>query len=292
MLLTELLPANHIVVPLEATTFRDAVEQIASRLGQLGVIRDVAEVQRVLAQARGRDVVAIGDDVALPHFRTEAVEELVIGLGVSRSELDISGTSLTRSPHIIALVLAPPEAATRYLQAVAALARLFKSPDVVRRIVGARTAEEILAQPELAESRVQPDLRVRDVMAHRTEGISPDATVREAVDIMLRNGLRALAVIGQKGEVLGIITEWDVMRELLPEIPAAGAPAASAAQARSVLVRDAMTRSVLCVSEEMDIEEAAHMMVNKNVEQFPVVNESVLTGMLSRSDIIRKLFGR
>src|SRR5262245_11825354 len=95
MLLTELLPANHIVVPLEAATFRDAVEQIASRLGQLGVIRDVAEVQRVLAQARGRDVVAIGDDVALPHFRTEAVEELVIGLGVSRSELDISGTSLT-----------------------------------------------------------------------------------------------------------------------------------------------------------------------------------------------------
>jgi CBS domain-containing protein/mannitol/fructose-specific phosphotransferase system IIA component (Ntr-type) len=292
LLLTELLPPEHIVVPLEASNFRDAVEEIASRLGQLGAIQDVAEVQRILAQARGRDVVAIGADVALPHFRTEAVEELVIGLGISRSELDISGTSLSRSPHIIALVLAPPEAATRYLQAVAALARLFKSPDVVARMASARTAEEILSQPELANSRVQPDLRVRDVMNHRTEGISPKATVREAVDIMLRNGWRALPVLGQKGEVLGIITEWDVMRELLPEIPAAGAPDTADAQARPVLVRDAMTRSVLCVSEEMDIEEAAHMMVNKNVEQFPVVNESVLTGMLSRSDIIRKLFGR
>src|SRR5262245_32211766 len=223
MRLTELLPAEHIVVPLEASTFREAVEQIAGRLSQLGVIQDVAEVQRVLAQVRGRDVVAIGDEVALPHFRTEAVEELVIGLGVSKSELDVSDTSLSRSPHIIALVLVPPEAATRYLQAVAALARLFKSPEVVARIADAQTAEEILAQPELADSRVQPDLRVRDVMAHRTEGISPKATVREAVDIMLRNGWRALPVLGQKGEVLGIITEWDVMRELLPEIPGAGA---------------------------------------------------------------------
>ncbi|MGH7461715.1 MAG: CBS domain-containing protein, partial [Longimicrobiales bacterium] len=200
--------------------------------------------------------------------------------------------TLTRAPGIIALVLAPPEAATRYLQAVAALARLFRTPDVVARVAAARSPEEVLALPALAESRVQPDLRVRDIMAHRTEGISPTATVHEAVGIMLRNGWRALPVVGAKREVLGIITEWDVMRELLPEIPTAGAPATPAASARPVLVRDAMTRSVLCVSEEMGIEEAAHMMINKNVEQFPVVNEAVLSGMLSRSDIIRKLFGR
>jgi tRNA nucleotidyltransferase (CCA-adding enzyme) len=78
----------------------------------------------------------------------------------------------------------------------------------------------------------------------------------------------------------------------LPEIPTAGSPSVPDPAARPVLVRDAMTRSVLCVSEDMDIEEVAHMMINKNVEQFPVVNEAVLTGMLFRSDIIRKLFGR
>ncbi|MGH7467042.1 MAG: CBS domain-containing protein [Longimicrobiales bacterium] len=290
LLLTELLPAEHIVVPLVASSFRDAVQQIVNRLEQIGAVRDVPGVQRALGQARVRDVVAIGDDVALPHFRTDAVDQLVLGLGITQNELDITGTALTTSPRIIALVLAPLEAAARYLQTVAALARLFRDPDVVARVAAAQHPMDVLGLPALADSRIQPDLRVRDLMSPRAVGVAPSATVREAVDIMLRNGWRALPVLGKKREVLGIITEWDVMRALLPEIPTAGAPSATAA-ARPALVRDAMTRSVLCVSEEMDIEEAAHMMVNKNVEQFPVVNEAVLTGMLFRSDIIRKLFG-
>jgi CBS domain-containing protein/mannitol/fructose-specific phosphotransferase system IIA component (Ntr-type) len=292
MLLTELLTAEHIVVPLQAETFREAVQQIVHRLEQIGAIRDVPGVQRALNMARGRDVVAIGDDVALPHFRTDAVDRLVLGLGITRNQLDVTGTALAASPRIIALVLAPLEAAARYLQTVAALARLFRDPQVVARVAEAQSASDVLTLPALADSRIQPDLRVRDLMTQRAVGVPPTATVREAVELMLRNHWRALPVLGQKGEVLGIITEWDVMRALLPEIPTAGAPTTSDSEARPILVRDAMTRSVLCVSEEMDIEEAAHMMVNKNVEQFPVVNEAVLTGMLFRSDIIRKLFGR
>jgi CBS domain-containing protein len=53
-----------------------------------------------------------------------------------------------------------------------------------------------------------------------------------------------------------------------------------------------MTRSVLCISEELGLEEAANMMINKDVEQFPVTSEGKLTGFLTRGDIIRKLFGR
>src|SRR5687768_6974470 len=290
VLLTELLPAEHIVVPLEAGSFRDAIGIIVKRLHGAGAIRDLPELERVLDQTQARDVVAISDDVALPHFRTDAVDHLVLGLGITAIPLDATGTSLSAGPRILALVLAPPEAATRYLQSVAALARLFRDPGVVDRMSEATSAQDVLALPELRESRVQPDLRVRDVMAHRTEGITGDATVRDAIDIMLDRGWRALPVLGEHAEVLGIITEWDVMRALLQEIPVAGARGLPAS--KRVLVRDAMSRSVLCVSEEMGLQEAAHMMLNKNVEHFPVVNESVLTGMLSRGDLIRKLFGR
>jgi CBS domain-containing protein len=39
---------------------------------------------------------------------------------------------------------------------------------------------------------------------------------------MVRRRLRALPVVGEKQEVLGIVSEWDVMRGLLPQIPRAG----------------------------------------------------------------------
>jgi CBS domain-containing protein/mannitol/fructose-specific phosphotransferase system IIA component (Ntr-type) len=292
MLLRELLPVDHIAVPLSEPRFRDATLELVHRLADAGAIRDVPAVERALIAARGRDVVAIGDQVALPHFRTDAVDQLVLGLGVAPAPLDTGETTLTTPPRIVALVLAPPEAATRYLQTVAALARLFKDEAVVARIAAARTPADVLQVPELGELRIQPDLRVRDVMAHRTEGISALATVREAVEVMLQHGWRALPVLGDRKQVIGIITEWDVMRALLPEIPSAESSAGQPAADRPVLVKDAMTRSVLCVSEEMSLEEAAHIMINKNVEQFPVVTGGAITGMLFRGDIIKKLFGR
>ena len=57
-------------------------------------------------------------------------------------------------------------------------------------------------------------------------------------------------------------------------------------------VREIMTRSVLCVSEDLGVNEVASMMINKDVEQVPVVQAGAITGMVARVDIIRKLFGR
>jgi CBS domain-containing protein len=122
--------------------------------------------------------------------------------------------------------------------------------------------------------------------------VAPDMKAREAVDVMVRKKLRALPVVGEKGEVLGIITEWDVMRKLLPHIPSVDESATTEDNEDELVVRDVMTRSVLCVSEDMGLEEAVNLMINKKVEQTPVVKESVFTGMLTRTDIIHKLFAR
>ena len=75
---------------------------------------------------------------------------------------------------------------------------------------------------------------------------------------------------------------------LVPESPVEPEPLVE----RVLAILDIQKHAVLCVSEEMPLEEAAHMMMKKNVEQFPVVAEGAITGMLSRGDIIRKLFGR
>ena len=54
-------------------------------------------------------------------------------------------------------------------------------------------------------------------------------------------------------------------------------------------VREIMSRSVMCISEDQSLAELASIMVNKDVERLPVVHEGKLTGFLSRSDILRKL---
>jgi predicted transcriptional regulator len=55
--------------------------------------------------------------------------------------------------------------------------------------------------------------------------------------------------------------------------------------------RDIMTRTVLCVSEGEPLQDAARMMVNKRVEQLPVVRDGLLVGMVTRSKVLRALHG-
>ena len=87
--------------------------------------------------------------------------------------------------------------------------------------------------------------------------------------------------------LLGLITVGDALAKLLPRRGAAGEGDRAGA---SLKARDVMTRSVLCVSEEQPLVDAASVMVNRGVDQLPVVREGELVGFLTRGAILRLLF--
>lgn len=290
MQLIELLPRRNVVAPLVSTTLRAALAELIDRLANNGVITEVDLVERGLTGARAREIVALGPDVVLPHYRSEAVTELVVALGIAPNGLDGRDLGVETRPRIVAMILAPVAAASLYLQAVAALAGLLRHAEAAERLATARSADDALAAIDLSAVRLQPRLTVRDIMIHGVASVTPSTSVGDAVDLMVRRRIRALPVVGEKLEVLGIISEWDIMRGMLPQIPRAGQEGDRAGEA--LRVKDIMTRSVLCISEDLGLEEAANMMINKDVEQFPVTSEGKLTGFLTRGDIIRKLFGR
>jgi len=293
MHLGDLLPREHIIAPLAARSLRAALDALVQRLAELGRIGDLAALSAALAGPRSRDIVCIGPSVALPHFRTGSVDRLTLALGVAPEPLDPEGLAVEAAPRIVVLILAPPSAAGSYLQVVSALARLFRDHDLVDRIVAAAGPEEIVELTRAAELRVLPKLTVRDIMSQDVRPVTPATPLREAVDLLVRKRLRALPVVGEKDEVLGSISERDIMRGLLPRVPRAEIqPDVGADQTENLTVRDVMTRSVMCVSEDLSLEEAASLMINKDVEQLPVTSEGKLTGFLTRGDLIRKLFAR
>jgi len=90
-----------------------------------------------------------------------------------------------------------------------------------------------------------------------------------------------------------MLSEQEILRYLMTNYLQGGpaTPPASAAPAPQRLVRDAMTRQVLCVSPDQPLAEAASIMINKDVDRVPVVRGSRLVGLLTRGDIVRKLIG-
>jgi CBS domain-containing protein/mannitol/fructose-specific phosphotransferase system IIA component (Ntr-type) len=294
MRLTDYLRPEHIVVPLEADTVRAAVQALVRRLTETGAVAHPERLERLTSEERVRDVIHVGDRVLLPHARTDAVERLVVALGILPEPLRGPAAGAQGTEQVVVLVLAPQEAASQYLQLVAALARLLRSEAAVDRLVAARSPEEVLSIPELQELTLQPRLTVRDVMNPRAYRVYPDTPVQELVELMTRHGLRAVPVVGEKHEVLGMVTERDLLRHLHPRILRAGGGPAPEEPAepsvRNALVRDIMSRSVLCISEDQSLSDVVSLMLNKDVERFPVVSEGRLIGSLTRSDILRKLF--
>lgn len=127
-------------------------------------------------------------------------------------------------------------------------------------------------------------LRVEDAIEPASHRLSPDTPLSDVIDLIVKRRVGALPVLGERSEVLGIITSGDALDQMLrgstKDGPAAGEP---------LKARDVMTRTLLCVSEGQSLIEAAHMMVHKKVEQLPVVRDGEFLGMITRSRVLRAL---
>ena len=101
-------------------------------------------------------------------------------------------------------------------------------------------------------------------------------------------GIHAVPVVGQRYEVLGVLTSGDALAYLL-QSGGPGGQRRGRSDAVPRVARDFMTRTVLCVSEEQSLAEAGHMMVNRDVEQLPVVRDGELVGFVTRDSILGAL---
>lgn len=116
-------------------------------------------------------------------------------------------------------------------------------------------------------------MNVAEVMNRTNLTESPSATLREAASRMWKQQTGSL-VITEGAEILGIITERDIMKAVARGDDLDASP-----------VSAVMTRQVLTVTPETSIAEAAQHMADRWIRHLPVVSDGELLGMLSQRDL-------
>ena len=113
--------------------------------------------------------------------------------------------------------------------------------------------------------------------------ISPDGTIAEALEIMRSNNVRRVPVL-KGGKLVGIITE----RKLL-EVSPSPATSLSVFEINYLLsktkIGDIMTKNVITVTPDTLIEEAAVLMRDNDIGALPVIEDNILTGIITETDI-------
>jgi CBS domain-containing protein/mannitol/fructose-specific phosphotransferase system IIA component (Ntr-type) len=294
MRLRDFLAPERVVLPLVAQTLEDAGAALLDRvLGAHGVL-DAYKLRKRAGETSPEDAVAMGDRAFLIHYRTDAVGQLLVAVGVAPAPIcrSLPGED-EQCARIVLLLAAPPRQAARYLQVVSGFARLLRQPEVFNAIVSSASPAELVELRAFAEYQLPEQLTVRDVMTDHPRTVLADTPLKEAARMLVRTGLGALPVIDDERRILGMVSEREVIRHLLTTQVFSGADvrAAVAPGTASRTVRDVMSRQVMCVAPEQPIAEVASLMSNKDVDRVPVVREGRLVGFLTRGDIVRKLIG-
>ncbi|UCC47640.1 MAG: CBS domain-containing protein [Gemmatimonadota bacterium] len=287
--IARLLAPDRILAGLKAKTYRDAVVQLLDRLDAAGLISDRAAVEELVdAEIAAGALPTLGPHALLAHYRTDAVQELAVAIATSPRPFAFAPPKAAEAVFVV-LILVPRSAARYYLKTLAGLSRLLRNPEVAEGLARATSPDEFLELVTQRDVVIRPELTVHDLMSRDVHSVSPEALLSEALHLMVRHRRRGLPVLSDNGEVLGMISEQEVLQHFLPQVLGGATREGEQPEIEDVEVRYAMQRSVMCLSEDQLISDVLGTMLTESVSQFPVVREGKLVGFLSRTDIIRKL---
>jgi CBS domain-containing protein len=137
-------------------------------------------------------------------------------------------------------------------------------------------------------------MKVQEIMTREVVTIGPEAELRDVAKILVDKGISGLPVCGAQRELLGIVSEGDILvKEGGPRDESGfvarlrGTDAKGAQKARALKVRDAMTTPVVTISPYASVAEAARRMSDLGIKRLPVMRNDELVGIVSRTDLVR-----
>jgi CBS domain-containing protein len=109
-------------------------------------------------------------------------------------------------------------------------------------------------------------------------GLAPEATVKEAANVMREAKIGALLVM--RGDRLhGILTERDILNKIVAE----------GLDASKIKVHEIMTSDVVVIGPNRTVREAMKIVTEKRLRHLPVVKDGHLVGVLSGGDLTRSI---
>lgn len=145
---------------------------------------------------------------------------------------------------------------------------------------------------------------VAEIMSREPISVTPATPLREAIQILAERHISGLPVVNEQGALVGVISESDLMWQetgaepppyvmVLDSIIYLQNPHKYEQEIHKALgqtVGEVMTDHVITIKPQQSMQEAAHILQQKNIHRLPVLDDAgKLIGVLTRGDIIRAM---
>lgn len=141
-------------------------------------------------------------------------------------------------------------------------------------------------------------MRAHQVMTRKVITVSPETSIVDAANLMLRHHISGLPVVDAEGKVVGIVSEGDFLQRseigtprkrgrLLSFFLGYGAAAEDYVRDHGRKVSEVMMPTPLTVSEETPVADIVALMERNHIKRVPVVRDGKLVGIVSRSNLLQ-----
>jgi len=122
-------------------------------------------------------------------------------------------------------------------------------------------------------------MKIRDLLKIKGRpviAIRPNETIAAAIQKLAEYDRGSIPVCNEKGELVGIITERDIVRKCFVRVGALA----------SIKIEDVMTKGVAIGAPEDDLDYAISVMKQKRIRHLPIVDQQQVVGMISMRDLL------
>lgn len=145
-------------------------------------------------------------------------------------------------------------------------------------------------------------MKAKDVMTRHVIFVAPDASILEALRLMLQHKISGLPVIDKKGNLAGIVTEGDFLRRTetgterkrprwLEFLVGPGRLAKEYVHTHARRVDEVMTFDVQTITEDTPLDDIVEIMEKYRIKRLPVMRGGELVGIVSRANLLHALAG-
>ncbi len=129
---------------------------------------------------------------------------------------------------------------------------------------------------------------VKNRMSQPVITVGPETPIMDALNTMKTNNIRRMPVVDERGNLLGIISDKDLLNAGPSDATSLSVWEINYLVAK-ITVKKVMTTKVLTVTENTAIEEAARIMVDNKVGGLPVMRGEQIVGVITESDLFKIL---
>lgn len=111
-------------------------------------------------------------------------------------------------------------------------------------------------------------MKVKEIMKSPVYTASVDMPTADVANLLVQHRISAVPVLDTAGAVVGLVSEHDLIAR------------------QGKVAADVMSPGIVSVTEDTDVDDVRHLLVDRRIRRVPVVSGGQLVGIVSRADIV------